>query len=300
MQNDNGLPGNGPAPVVTIVTPAFRAAQWIEGALESVAAQRAGGALRVLHVIADGGPDDGTAAIVARHDHPDTTYVRRPDSGPADAINRAFAEAPPECEFLAWLNADDLYASDAIARGVQTLRRHPEAAFAFGRCPVVDASGAETRRFVTAFKNAWQRVSCHAAIRSLNYVCQPATLIRRSAWREAGPLRTDLKAAWDYDLWLRLWRRGGAARIPGRNPVAFFRWTPGSISGSAWRRQFAEELAIARADAGRFAPTSLLHAAVARGICLCYSRMNRQPAPVQPTVASTARSAPVSSRQERR
>ena len=276
MQNLNDIhdAGGGRVPVVTVVTPAFRAARWIEGAIESVAAQRARGEVRVMHVIADGGPDDGTAAIVAHHAHPDTRYVRRPDSGPADAINRAFAEVPAECEFLAWLNADDLYAPDAIARAARTLLRPPKAAFAFGRCPVVDAEGAETRRFVTAFKNAWQLVSCHAAIRSLNYVCQPATLIRRSAWLRAGPLRTDLKAAWDYDLWLRLWKQGGAARIPGRKPTAFFRWTPDSISGSAWRRQFAEELAIARADAGRFAPTSLLHAAVVRGICLCYSRMN--------------------------
>ena len=260
-----------PEPFVTVVTPAFRAARWIEGALRTVAEQREGGRVRVEHLVLDGGPDDGSAAIAARFAHPDTRYVRRPDAGPADAISRGFAEA--RGSFLVWLNADDLLASGALARSVAALARHPRAAFSFGRCPIVDADGREIRRFVTRFKEAWFPLSCRAAIRTLNYVSQPSVLIRRSAWEAAGPLRTDLKAAWDYDLWLRLWRRGGAVRVPGRAPLAFFRWTPDSISGANYERQFAEELAVARADAGRLAPSALLHFLVARGIVFCYRRM---------------------------
>ena len=265
-----------PVPFVTVVTPAFRAARWIEGAFRSVAAQREGNRVRVEHLVLDGGPDDGTAAIAARFAHPDTRYVRRPDGGPADAINRGFAEAGGS--FLAWLNADDWLEPGALARSVAALARNPGAAFSFGRCPIRDADGREIRRFVTRFKEAWFPVSCRAAIRTLNYVSQPSVLIRRSAWEAAGPLRADLAAAWDYDLWLRLWRCGGAVRIPGREPLASFRWTPDSISGSSYERQFAEELAAARADAGRFAPTALLHFLVARGIVFCYRRMAPRPA----------------------
>ncbi|MBQ7667360.1 MAG: hypothetical protein IJS46_05120, partial [Kiritimatiellae bacterium] len=154
------------------------------------------------------------------------------------------------------------------------LRRRPGAAFCFGRCRIVDADGREIRRGVTAFKNFWFPFSSHFAIRTLNYISQPAQFFRREAREKAGFLRLDLKAAWDYDWTLRLWRCGGAARIPGP-PVSSFRWTPGSISGSGYRRQFAEELAVARADAGRFAPSSLLHLLVARGIVFCYDRMVR-------------------------
>ena len=264
------------APFVTVVTPAFRAARWIADAMRTVAEQREGGAVRVEHVVLDGGPDDGTAAVVARFAHPDTRYVRRPDSGPADAINRGFAEA--RGEYFAWLNADDSYAPRALERSAAALRASTRAPVSVGRCPVVDANGREIRRFVTRFKDFWHPVSCRAAIRTLNYVCQPATLIRRSAWEGAGPLRTDLRAAWDYDLWLRLWRLGRPVRVPGRDPVAFFRWTPDSIGGAGYERQFAEELAVARADAGRFAPSALLHFFVARGIVACYRRMNKRDA----------------------
>lgn len=260
------------APLVTVVTPTLDSERFLDAAMRSVAAQRAGG-LRVEHLVVDGGSSDRTEEIAARWAHPDTRFLRGRDSGPADAIGRGMREA--RGSFLAWLNSDDVYAPRALERAVGALVRRPRAAFCFGRCPIVDAEGREIRRFVTRAKEVFFPFSCRAAIRTLNYVSQPATLIRRSAWEAAGPLRTDLKAAWDYELWLRLWRRGGAARIPGREPVAFFRWTPGSISGANYERQFREELAAAQADAGRYAPSALLHRLVARGIVACYRRMNR-------------------------
>ena len=62
-------------------------------------------------------------------------------------------------------------------------------------------------------------------------------------------------------------------RIRGTAPVAFFRWTPGSISGANFKRQFREELDIAMDDAGRFSIQALLHRCVRFGIVTIYSLM---------------------------
>ena len=133
---------------------------------------------------------------------------------------------------------------------------------------------------MTRFKNFWFPLSCRTVLRTLNYVSQPATVFRRSAWEAAGPLRTDLKAAWDYDLWLRLWRQGGGVPVP-HPATAFFRWTPGSISGAHFERQFREELDAAQADAGTWAPTSVVHHALAHAIVFLYKHVvSRSPAPV--------------------
>ena len=86
--------------------------------------------------------------------------------------------------------------------------------------------------------------------------------------------RKDFKAAWDYDLMLRLWRQGGGVRIPGP-PLADFQWHPGSISGTHYRQQFAEEWRAAVEDAGRFSPQAMIHWFVRHGIVACYGRMNR-------------------------
>ena len=266
-----------PVPFFTVVTPTLDSARFLAGTMASVAAQREGGLVRVEHVVVDGGSSDGTEEIVRSFAHPDTKFVRQTGrGGPAAAIEQGLSLA--RGDILCWLNSDDIYEPGALVRAAAALARRPRAAMCFGRCRIVDASGAEIRRGVTAFKNAWFPLSCHAAIRTLNYVSQPASFFRREARARAGALRTDLVAAWDYDWTLRLWRQGGAVAVPGP-PLASFRWTPGSISGANYRVQFAEELAVARADAGRFSPPALLHALVARGIVFCYGLMTRKARP---------------------
>ena len=265
------------APFFTVVTPAFNSERFIGETMRTVAMQREGGRVRVEHVVMDGGSTDRTAEIVAQWSHPDTRYVRQPDAGPADAINRGLALA--RGDFLCWLNSDDEYLPYALERAAYVLGRHPRRAFCFGHCPIIDAHGREIRRFVTRFKNFFFPISCHAFIRTLNYISQPAVVFRRTAWEKAGPLRTDMKAAWDYELWLRLWRQGGGVMVPHPD-MACFRWTPGSISGSSFECQFREELDAAQADAGVWAPTSIVHHALVHAVVFLYKHLSRHPKPV--------------------
>ncbi len=254
---------------VSVITPSFNSARYIEETMRTVAEQRTP-SMRVEHIVVDGGSTDGTAEIVSRYAHPDTRFVNDRDNGPADALNKGFAISTGD--YVCWLNSDDFYYPRALERAVAALEAKPSKAFCFGHCPIVNENGHEFRRWVTFFKEIWYPVSSRPVIRTLNYISQPATLIRRSALKKAGFLRTDLHAAWDYDLILRLWRQGGALRL-GRPAMACFRWTPHSISGRGFERQFAEELSIAIEDAGRFAPSAIIHRFVSRGIVFCYGRM---------------------------
>jgi len=255
---------------ITVITPSRNSERFLERTLRSVAAQRSP-ELSVEHIIMDGGSTDDTEALVWQSAHPDTHFVSSKDSGPADAINKGLALATGE--YLCWLNSDDFYAPDALERAVAALERAPRKAFCFGHCPIVDADGKEIRPFVTRFKEFWYPLSCRFVFRTLNYISQPATVFRKSAFEAAGPLRTDLKAAWDYEFFLRLWRHGGGVRMK-RPPLAFFRWTPDSISGRNFALQFRESAECAARDAGRFAPSALLHRVCSFLIVLCYRRMS--------------------------
>lgn len=257
----------------TIVTACRNAAATIAETLASIDAQRADG-VDFEHIVLDGGSTDGTLAILRNRQVPWRTVVEGHDAGPADAINRGLARATGDV--LSWLNADDCYAPGALARVAAAFERRPETAAFFGRCPVINEVGREIRRPITRFKELWHPFSCRFLIQTLNYVCQPALFFRRGAWTAAGPLRLDLTAAWDYAFLLRLWRQG-AVRPLGGAPLAFFRWTPGSISGAQFERQFSEELAVARADAGRWSPQALLHAVVRCGIVGIYRAMTQRP-----------------------
>lgn len=256
---------------ISVITPSYQSSGTLEATLRSVAMQREDG-LAVEHIIMDGGSTDETAEIAARYAHADTQFISEPDTGPTDAINKGFKLATGD--YFCWLNADDYYAPHALRRAVAALDAHPGKAFCFGHCPIVDAEGMEIRPLITAFKELGYPFSCRFMIRLLNYVSQPAMVFRRSAFEAAGPLRTDLVAAWDYDLTLRLWRQGGGVRVK-RPELAYFRWTPDSISGRSFRKQFAEELDCARQDAGPWAFSAFLHRFVSWGIVFCYARMTR-------------------------
>lgn len=255
---------------VSIITPCWNSARYLGDSVKSVLAQR-GPNLEVEYIVIDGKSADGTLDILRSHGDQINQVISEPDRGPADAINKGFARATGEV--VGWLNADDFYYPGALQRAAETLTRQPAAAFCFGRCPIVDEGGAEIRHGITRFKKMFFPFSGRFTFQCINYISQPATFFRREAVTRAGPLREDLKAAFDYEFLLRLWRTGGGVRIPGSPPVAAFRWHDQSISGRHFARQFKEELDAARADAGRFSIQSLVHSCVRWGIVNSYSVM---------------------------
>jgi glycosyltransferase involved in cell wall biosynthesis len=253
----------------SIVTPNFNGARFLEATLASIAAQRAAG-LEVEHWIVDGGSTDGSQEIIQRYLGPETFLLVERDHGPADAINKGLRRVTGD--FVAWLNADDLYEPGTLARAAAVLSAHPQAALAFGHCRIVDESGEEIRRGITRLKECFFPLSSHFTFQCLNYISQPAMFFRRAALERTGLLRRDLTAAWDYEFILRLWRQGGAARIPG-GPLSDFRWHPGSISGRTFAQQFREEWHAAADDAGRWSPQAVIHLGVRFGIVGIYSLM---------------------------
>jgi len=256
----------------TVITPSYHSAPYLNRCIRSVLAQRGDG-IEVEYLVMDGGSTDGSLEILSGYGNSITRVISEPDRGPADAINKGFALATGD--IVAWLNADDEYMPGTLARVAEVMARNPEAPFCFGHCPIIDESGQEIRKGVTRVKRACYPISSRFTFQCINYISQPAMFFRKSALEKAGPLRLDLKAAWDYEFLLRLWRQGRGIPISDP-PIAAFRWTPGSISGQHFRRQFDEEYQTAKADAGALSPQSLLHCGVKWGIIGMYSLMNRK------------------------
>jgi len=254
---------------VSVVTPNFNGERFIEEAIRSVLSQRERG-VDVEYIIVDGGSTDRSLEIIERYRHGISRLLVEKDDGPADAINKGLALAAGDV--LAWLNADDFFFPGALKRVVDVMSLHPDNALCFGHCPIVDEAGREIRRGITRFKESFYPISSRFAIQCINYLSQPATFFRRTAFEGAGALRTDLVAAWDYDLLLRLWREGGAVRV-SLPPLAAFRWHTSSISGRNFALQFKEDWEVAAEDAGRLSLQSLLHLGARWGIVGSYSLM---------------------------
>jgi len=257
---------------ISIITPNFNGERFLEQTIRSVLQQRESGT-DLEYIVVDGASTDHSLDIINRYRNSIDTFISEPDNGPASAINKGFDIASGD--MVAWLNADDRYHPGTLKRVIQTMQNAPHRALCFGRCRIIDEESNEIRKPITRFKEMFFPISSRFCIQSINYISQPAMFFRRTALQAAGLLREDIKAAWDYDLTLRLWHQGGACHIPGP-PLSDFRWHPGSISGSGFRNQFREELQVACADAGSYSPQALLHRGVCLGIVAIYTAMNHR------------------------
>ena len=186
--------------LVSILTPSFNQARWLEDNLRSVACQSYP---NIEHIVMDGGSADGTAALLAGAG-PGVRWRSEPDRGQSHALNKAFALS--EGEIIGWINSDDAYFDcGAVEEVVDFFVRHPAADVVYGHAAHVNADGRILHYF-------WAPAFSHRLLRLYDYLLQPAVFFRR---RALGDRLADesFEFAMDYELWLRLARGTRFARL---------------------------------------------------------------------------------------
>ena len=254
------------SPSFTIITPCLNAAGTIARTIESVKSQ---GYQAVEHIVIDGGSSDGTQGVVERF--AGVQLVSEPDLGLSDAMNKGFARASGD--LIGWLNADDWYLPGALAAVAAAAQTNPEAEWLTGRCPIVDGSGQAIRRGVTAYKNALLSRYSFRLYLTQNFLSCPATFIRREALEAVGPLSLDYRYSMDYDLFLRLARRGNPVVI--ERDLAVFVMEDGTMSMSGFEDQFREHAEQARAHGSGHPFAVAGNALMSRVIVLAYRSLRR-------------------------
>jgi glycosyltransferase involved in cell wall biosynthesis len=186
--------------LVSVVMPSFNQAEFIELAVRSVLEQD----YQPLElVVADGGSTDGTVQRLEALSHEFGTrlrWVSEKDCGPAHAINKALRLA--KGQVIGWLNSDDLYAADAVGAAVRYLAARPDAVMVYGEGEHIDADGKWLGRYPTRPPSA-----TIDAFQEGCFICQPTVFLRRQIFDEVGYLDESLVTAFDFELWLRVFRR---------------------------------------------------------------------------------------------
>jgi glycosyltransferase involved in cell wall biosynthesis len=225
-------------PLITVITPCFNAAATIEQTLESVRAQ---GYPRLEHVVVDGASTDGTVEILERAEG--IRWISEPDRGMTDALNKGLAMATGDV--VGELNADDVYEPGALLAVGEALAERPDAEWLTGLCRIIDDEGREIRRFVTAYKNLFLRRYSLPLFLTQNFISTPATFVRRDVALAVGGFDERYKNSMDYDLWLRLARRGDPVVLD--RYLASFRFLESSVSVTVgFENQFREHALQAR------------------------------------------------------
>jgi glycosyltransferase involved in cell wall biosynthesis len=180
-------------PLVSIITPSFNQARYLESTIHSVLDQDYP---NLEYIIVDGGSNDGSVEIIHKYSDRLAWWVSEKDRGQTDAINKGLARA--KGEILAWLNSDDTYQPHAISEAVGFLLNRPELGLVYGDAHFIDENGRVIGCFPAA-QTDYRRLR-----QGYVHIPQQASFWRADLWRKVGPLDPSFYFAMDYDLWVRL------------------------------------------------------------------------------------------------
>jgi glycosyltransferase involved in cell wall biosynthesis len=226
---------------ISIVTPSFNQAHFIERTIESVQSQR--GDFELEFRVVDGGSTDGTVDILRRTG---VTYTSEPDHGQVDAINKGLRAATGDV--VGWLNSDDLLLPGALERVARAFRENPRAEWVHGRCQIIDEHDRVVRRWISAYKHYRCQRHTFENFLTEDYVSQMTTFWKRSVHDAIGYIDPDIRFAFDHDFFLRLARRGAPVYI--EDPIACFRWYETSKSGAGYVVQMRETAELSERHGG--------------------------------------------------
>jgi GT2 family glycosyltransferase len=189
------------APRISIVTPSFRQAHFIEETMDSVLDQNYPS---LDYFVQDGASDDGTVDILKRYGTRLSGWESIRDGGQSEAINLGFAKTSGE--IMAWLNSDDLLMPGSLATVAEYFEAHPEVDVVYGHRILIDEKSAEIGRWVLPSHD-------DGVLSWADFVPQETLFWRRSIWERAGGrIDESYRFAMDWDLLLRF-RSVGARMV---------------------------------------------------------------------------------------
>lgn len=211
--------------IISIVTPSYNQAQFIEEAIESVLMQD--GDFYIDYQINDGGSKDNSLEKIQKYEkllkenckveeHDGLTYYVTPgkdfklmrckgisyryvserDGGQVKAINKGITLA--KGDIFSFLNSDDIYEEGAFSSVMDAFVNDKELDILYGNAFYINK---DSEIFGLYPVYDVYKTDLHTTC----FISQPSAFIRMSTMQKAGLFNEEMNFSFDYEYWLRLW-----------------------------------------------------------------------------------------------
>lgn len=179
-------------PKISIVTPSYNQAEFLERTILSVLNQNYP---NLEYIIIDGGSTDGSVEIIKKYEKYLTYWVSEKDNGQANGINKGFRKVTGD--IVAWQNSDDIYFPGAFLKIAEESQKHPTLEVVFGNTYLIDENDdfLKDMRFVPFSLE-------HLIYYDWNLSSQ-AVFWKRELFNRVGFLR-NYEVSFDWDWFIRL------------------------------------------------------------------------------------------------
>jgi glycosyltransferase involved in cell wall biosynthesis len=191
------MPGGGRWPRISVVTPSYNQARFVEQTIRSVLLQNYPD---LEYVVIDGGSTDGSVEIIKKYESHLAHWESEKDRGQSHAINKGFARSTGE--IICWLNSDDYFLPGTLRLVAETLAQGTGNFALVGNCVQVYTDGrtpVEGKGRYEGFARLlqfWKGYRMH----------QPSIFWRREVFERVGYLDESQHFTMDFDYWVRIAR----------------------------------------------------------------------------------------------
>lgn len=212
----NQMPDGSEWPRISIITPSYNQGEFIEETIRSVLLQ---GYPKLEYIIIDGGSTDNTLAILEKYQDFFAYYVSEKDRGQSHAINKGLAKATGE--YVAWMNSDDCYLSNALNLVSQKLatqkvdfiysnKGYSGSEISDSNLDISQMESLQISRLIRSFLG-WKYV-----------IPSQSALISKNLLKQVGPLDESLHYCMDIDWFIRIsFKRPDYVCLD--KPISFYR-----------------------------------------------------------------------------
>jgi glycosyltransferase involved in cell wall biosynthesis len=235
---------------VSVVIPAYNSMHYLPATLDTVLKQ----SFEDYEVIiVDDGSTDHIGEWAAGVNDSRVKLITQVNQGPSIARNTGIAQA--QGDYVAFLDADDLWESTKLEKQVEILDRQPEIGLVYTWIIQTDKEGNSTGRLFKFYDEGqvWERMLLRNFI-----ACGSTPMIRRVCFEEVGNFDPDLFGPEDNDMWLRIAAKYKFAVV--KEPLVYYRQLNSSVSRNLEKMERSWKIMHAKAFANapdHLTPTNL-------------------------------------------